>query len=115
MYVTLLGYLSYRNVSFIMVIPHYSVLNATDKNIRKYDWVEVKQIVGFVDIGLIVDHHCLNFLFPTWISCFGLTDMIKNFFRNWLMKLDTNNISNSFIALNMKFQLEVKTRYRNMK
>jgi hypothetical protein len=46
MYVTLLGYLSYRNVSFI---------NATDKNIRKYDWVEVKQIVGFVDIGLIVD------------------------------------------------------------
>ena len=23
-------------------------------------------IVGFVDIGRIVDHHCLNFLFKQW-------------------------------------------------
>jgi len=31
-------------------------------------------VVRFVDIGGIIDHHCLNFLF-TWVNIHGIIDL----------------------------------------
>ena len=31
-------------------------------------------VVPFVDIGGIIDHHCLNFLF-TWVNIHGIIDL----------------------------------------
>jgi hypothetical protein len=55
--------------------------------LREWKW---EVIICFIEIGGIVDHHCLNFLFSTIVTC--LTDLIEYAKPNSLLQKKKYNI-----------------------
>jgi hypothetical protein len=44
------------------MVNYSTNINKTNNHLSPKDSLNSEVVVGFVDIGRIVDHHCLNFL-----------------------------------------------------